>query len=63
MHRVRTLEQMSSLLLDNIVDKNALDIEPDYLKIIKVSSIFLLRNLICDLLTNEQLWKEIDVML
>jgi hypothetical protein len=30
---------MSALLLDNIVDKHAIDIEPDYLKIVKVSYI------------------------
>ncbi|KAM0840730.1 hypothetical protein ACQ4PT_059461 [Festuca glaucescens] len=28
-------EHMSALLLDNIVDKHAIDIEPDYLKIVK----------------------------
>ena len=32
---------MSALLLDNIVDKHAIDIEPDYLKIVKVSCILL----------------------
>jgi hypothetical protein len=31
---------MSALLLDNIVDKHAIDIEPDYLKIVKVSFTF-----------------------
>jgi hypothetical protein len=32
---------MSALLLDNIVDKHSIDIEPDYLKIVKVSCILL----------------------
>jgi hypothetical protein len=32
---------MSVLLLDSIVDKHAIDIEADYLKMIKVSCIFL----------------------
>jgi hypothetical protein len=31
---------MSALLLDNIVDKHAIDIEPDYLKIVKVNFTF-----------------------
>lgn len=30
---------MSALLLDSIVDKHAIDIEPDYLKVIKVNCI------------------------
>ena len=32
---------MSAQLLDSIVDKHAIDIEPDYLKIVKVSCILL----------------------
>jgi hypothetical protein len=32
---------MSALLLDSIVDKHAIDIEDDYLKMVKVSFFFL----------------------
>jgi len=42
---------MSALLLDSIVDKHAIDIEDDYLKMVKVSFFFLSAIVQCTLST------------
>jgi hypothetical protein len=47
----RSHENMSVLLLDSIVDKHAIDIEDDYLKMVKVSFFFLSAIVRCTLIT------------